>query len=299
MAIALPVYNGADHLEEALSSFQKQVFSDFQLVICDNASTDATARIAQNFALADARFIYKRQTEFLPALGNFIRAYHLTNKAARYFLWACDDNIWHPEFLAKTVGYMETHASCSACGVFLHHFGDGTIRNLGVPVRRAFKASKILQFAFERMSLVSIYSLMRRSAIDSIRLELGPIRDYPDRYYLAQLRALGHFQVIEEDLLAFRSGGISSTGDDAWVRSVIDTNFGEEELRLLLSFSTLSNVEKAILAWKWSYISLRHNIPNGAVRWWLTPVHLATRIANSIRPSPWRVTDRGLQRSDE
>jgi len=139
---------------------------------------------------------------------------------------------------------------------------------------------------------------MRRSAIDGIQLDLGPIRDYPDRYYLAQLRAHGHFHVIEEDLLGFRDGGISSTGDDPWVKTVIDMNFSDEELQVLFSLPALSVAAKAILAWKWSYIALRHNIPDVAKRWWLTPVHFASRVANAIKPSPWRVTDRGLQRVD-
>jgi glycosyltransferase involved in cell wall biosynthesis len=266
------------------------------LVICDNVSTDATPTIAQRFAQDDPRFIYRKQDDFLNAKDNFIRAYQLTNQKAKYFLWACDDNIWHPTFLAKTVEYMESHLDCSACGVYLHHFGNGPARRTSIPIPAYFKASPLIQFAFERMSLVSLYSLMRRSAIDNIQLSVGNIRDYPDRYYLAQLRALGHFHVVEEDLLGFRDGGISSTGDDPWVKTIIDTNFAEEELRLLFSLPALTSAQKITLAMKWSFIAHRHNIPNVANRWWLTPIHFAARIANMIRPSPWRVTDRGLQR---
>ena len=298
VSIALPVYNGADHLGEALLSFQNQTYSHFEIVICDNASTDATREIAERFAHSDPRFIYSRQTEFLNARDNFIRAYQLTNSRHKYFLWACDDNIWHPEFLERTVTYMESDPRCSVCGVYLHHFGGSAIHEQKIPMRKLYGRFRLLQFSFEKSSLVSLYGLMRRTAIDAINLELRGIRDYPDRYYLIQLRCLGHFYVIEEDLVGFRAGGISSSGDDPWVRTVIDTNFGKEEMRLLFSLPRLGWLEKRVLALRFTYTARRHNIPETVWRMWLAPAYLLSALMGVVRPSPWRVTDRGLQRID-
>jgi glycosyltransferase involved in cell wall biosynthesis len=295
VAIALPVYNGADHLEEALRSFQRQSYPHFEIIVCDNVSTDRTGEIAQSFARNDPRFVYRRETNFLNARDNFIRAYKLTSKRHKYFLWACDDNVWHPEFLQKTVGYMEANPGASVCGVFLHHFGKGSVRNVEIRMRDVFKRVRLLHFGLERSSLVSLYSLMRREAVDSINLELRDIQDYPDRYYLSQLRCCGHFHDIEEDLLAFRAGGISSTGDDPWVRTVIDMNFGDREMKALFDLSLLSWPEKIVLAFKFTYIALRHNIPNTVWRGWLLPVYVFACFMNHVRPSSWKVTDRGLQ----
>jgi glycosyltransferase involved in cell wall biosynthesis len=299
VAIALPVYNGADHLEEALLSFQNQSYPHFEMLICDNASNDSTAEIAQRFARSDSRFTHCRQTEFLNARDNFIRAYRLTGRKGKYFLWACDDNVWHPEFLEETVGYMEQNQGCSVCGVFLHHFGGNDDADVHVPLPKVFERARLLQFAFERSSVVSIYGLIRRSAIDSVNLNLPAIRDYPDRYYLIQLRSRGHFHVIERDLLAFRAGGISSSGDDPWVRTVIDTNFGEQEMRLLFSFPQITRFEKAVLALKFTYVALRHNIPATVRRPWLLPAYALAALMNRIRPSHWRITNRGLQKKQE
>lgn len=298
MAIALPVHNGAEHLAEALQSFRDQTYGDFELVVCDNASTDGTAEIARAFADADARFRYIRQSEFLSAKDNFLRAHRLTDPASAYFLWACDDNIWAPAFLERTVGYMDAHPGCSVCGFYLHHFGSGRVRRVGFPMAPAFKWFRLLQFAFERRSIVSLYGLMRRTAVDRVDFDVRGIRDYPDRYYLLQLRAQGHFHVVQEDLLAFREGGISSSGDDPWVRSVVDMNFGEAELSLLTSYAALSGLEKTVIAWRYCYLALRHNIGGVARRWWLAPAYLLGALMNLLRPSPWRVTDRGLQRVD-
>ncbi len=296
VAIALPVYNGADDFEEALLSFQNQTYPNFELVICDNASTDATREIAERFARSDPRFIYSWQSEFLNARDNFLRAYRLTNRSHKYFLWACDDNVWHPEFLEKLVGYMESNPNCSACGYYLHHFGGGRdAHELKVPMLDLYKKSRLTQFIFERFSLVSLYSLMRRTAIDAIKLELQDISDYPDRYYLLQLRCFGYFHVFEEDLLGFRAGGISSTGNDPWVRTVIDMNFGEKELNVLFSLPQVNWLEKHLIALKFTYIALRHNIPKTARRAWLLPAYISASFMNNVRPSRWRVTDEGRQ----
>ena len=55
VGIGLPVYNGADYLSDALDSILAQTFTNFEVVICDNASTDATAEIARSYAAADSR----------------------------------------------------------------------------------------------------------------------------------------------------------------------------------------------------------------------------------------------------
>lgn len=298
VSIALPVYNGEDHLRESLESFQRQNYPHFELTICDNASTDSTPEIAAEFCKKDERFIYQRQENFLNAKDNFTRAYQLTSSQHPYFLWACDDNLWHEQFLARTVEYMEAHPSCSVCGYHLYEFeGDLTrrIRRPRIPV--TFTYSRIAHILFERLSAVSIYGLMRRRVVDSIRIDLPNIDDYPDRYILLQLRAHGYFHVVPEVLLGFRGGGISTTKDDPWVKKVVDLKFGESEYALLQSFEEFSRVERSLIANKFAYQSLRHNIPGTVSRLALAPAYVAAWLMNWLRPSAWRVGSSGLEKT--
>ena len=50
LSIGLPVYNGERYLAEAFGCFLAQTFQDFEIVVCDNASTDHTAEICRTFA---------------------------------------------------------------------------------------------------------------------------------------------------------------------------------------------------------------------------------------------------------
>ena len=48
VSIGLPVYNGGDFLEKSVDSLLAQTFTDFELIICDNASTDNTDQICRS-----------------------------------------------------------------------------------------------------------------------------------------------------------------------------------------------------------------------------------------------------------
>ena len=58
VSIGLPVYNGEDFLKYALDSLLSQTFRDFELIISDNASTDNTPKICQEYVLRDKRIRY-------------------------------------------------------------------------------------------------------------------------------------------------------------------------------------------------------------------------------------------------
>ena len=50
ISFGLPVYNGALYLRRALDDILAQTYADFELIISDNASTDATAQIIREYA---------------------------------------------------------------------------------------------------------------------------------------------------------------------------------------------------------------------------------------------------------
>ena len=61
VTIGMPVFNGANYVGEAVESILAQTFGDLELVISDNASTDATEQICRDMAARDRRIRYLRQ----------------------------------------------------------------------------------------------------------------------------------------------------------------------------------------------------------------------------------------------
>lgn len=97
VSIGLPVYNGGNHLREALASLLNQRFVDFELIISDNASTDDTADIVREFQRRDSRIRYIRQPSNIGPAENYLAV--LREARAGLFMWAAHDDIWADNWL--------------------------------------------------------------------------------------------------------------------------------------------------------------------------------------------------------
>jgi glycosyltransferase involved in cell wall biosynthesis len=106
VSIGVPVYNGARYLGECLESLLGQSFTDLEVIVSDNASTDATETICRDFAAKDSRLRYFRNEKNLGAAPNYDRTFHLSE--GRYFKWSAHDDILHPDYIARCVEVLES-----------------------------------------------------------------------------------------------------------------------------------------------------------------------------------------------
>ena len=113
VSIGVPVYNGENFVGDALRSISEQTFSDYEVVICDNASTDRTSEICREFADRDARFRYYRHAKNLGAGPNFNATFERAR--GRYFKWHGHDDMLTPQYLAKTVAALEADPAAVLC----------------------------------------------------------------------------------------------------------------------------------------------------------------------------------------
>ena len=100
VSICVPVRNGERWLAEALESALQQTYGGFELVLADNASTDATVEIALGFR--DARIRVETSPVAIGAVANHNRAVHLSRGELVKFLHA--DDLLLPECLGEMVG---------------------------------------------------------------------------------------------------------------------------------------------------------------------------------------------------
>jgi glycosyltransferase involved in cell wall biosynthesis len=101
----MPVYNGEPYIREALDALLAQTFTDFELIISDNASTDNTEAICREYVRRDSRVKYLRNDVNKGAAWNFNRL--VDEASAPFFKWAAADDLHDTEFVARCIAALE------------------------------------------------------------------------------------------------------------------------------------------------------------------------------------------------
>lgn len=102
VSVGVPVYNGASLIRQCLANLAEQSFDDFEVIISDNASTDSTADICEDFARKDRRFRLVRQTATSTAMCNFLEV--RKHAQSPFFMWRAFDDLSTPNFIEALVG---------------------------------------------------------------------------------------------------------------------------------------------------------------------------------------------------
>ena len=98
VSIGMPVFNGEMTIRDALDCLLAQTFTDYELIISDNASTDNTKAICQEYVKKDTRIRYVRQESNLGAGSNFDFVHEQAK--GEYFMWAAADDKWDARYIA-------------------------------------------------------------------------------------------------------------------------------------------------------------------------------------------------------
>lgn len=101
VTVGMPTYNNEKFIRNAIDSILAQTFDDFEFIISDNASTDSTPSICQEYAKSDKRIRYIRQSQNMGPIWNF--NFVLQEAKGEFFMWAAADDYWLPTFLQKNV----------------------------------------------------------------------------------------------------------------------------------------------------------------------------------------------------
>jgi len=109
ITVGMPVFNDGAFLRQALDSVLAQTFTDFTLIISDDASTDGSERICQEYAGKDARITFVQQPRNLGISRNmrFLR----DQARSPYFAWVGDDDVWADRFLERLWRSLEERPS--------------------------------------------------------------------------------------------------------------------------------------------------------------------------------------------
>jgi glycosyltransferase involved in cell wall biosynthesis len=199
VSIGLPVFNGGQYLEQSIQSILTQSFDDFELIICDNASSDTTAEICRSYQSKDRRIRYHRNDTNLGGANNANLTFHLSR--GKYFRWAAHDDICAPQLLEKCVEVLDHDAS-----VVLSHGQTLKINDVGEIIGKTSSRlgesnsphQRFLEIADRAHHCDMIYGLYRSDILRSSCLH----KNYTDsdRTLLCELGLHGKFLQVQEPL---------------------------------------------------------------------------------------------------
>jgi glycosyltransferase involved in cell wall biosynthesis len=109
VSIGLPVYNGENFVAEAIQCVLNQTFSNWELVICDNCSTDRTMAICRQFADRDSRIRVYQNARNMGVCFNYSEVFRLSR--GQYFKWMAHDDLFAPRFIETCIRELEKNES--------------------------------------------------------------------------------------------------------------------------------------------------------------------------------------------
>jgi glycosyltransferase involved in cell wall biosynthesis len=278
VAIGMPVWNGEAFLAEAIESILAQTYGDLELVISDNASTDATAEICRTYAKQDARVRYIRQERNIGSAPNHNEV--VRRSSGRYFKWAAHDDVLAPKFIEECVRVLDNDEGvvlCSPATVLINE--DGSLVDYSAEHKAMMDsyghkwpltpeknlllmsedpADRFAAVLLNMFMCLEIFGLIRRSALEKTSLQ--PSYVGADKVVLAVLSLMGRFHLLEDSLFYRRchrgqfSMAASGSYRAMWVSGRKDRIFWQQ-LKLLAGYSRAAMSAELTLDQKYRCLS--------------------------------------------
>lgn len=200
VSIGMPVRNEERFLSQALDSLLSQDFTDFEIIISDNASTDRTQQIALEYKIKDTRIRYVCNEKNIGFTRNVNQLFKLSS--GKYFMWASGHDLWDKHHLFLCVDFLEkkqnvvlAHGLTSLIDVNNNILSTKKISldtsDLGI-------ISRFSKFILSANDCTIIHGLMRIDAINKTNLLKNVLG--ADILFLSELSLLGDFAQIPKIL---------------------------------------------------------------------------------------------------
>jgi glycosyltransferase involved in cell wall biosynthesis len=210
VSIGMPVFNGEAYMSETIATILGQDFEDLELIVSDNASTDATGDIVRELAARDPRVRYVRNAENLGAARNYNQLVAFAR--GEYFKWAGYDDLMAPGHVRRCVEVLDAEPE-----VVLAYprttiiDGDGEVVREhadNLHLRSPDPVQRVSDFARWFTLCNPCFGVIRRDVLDTTRLVQPFVSS--DVPLLAELAVLGQWHEVPERLFQRRIHDTSS-----------------------------------------------------------------------------------------
>ena len=263
VSIGMAIYNEEKFLRQALDSLLAQDYADFELIISDNASEDATEQICLEYAARDPRVRYHRNETNVGSGENFNRVFRLS--CGEYFMWAAGHDLWAPTFISRCVGVLEKDPSVVLCYPLTQYI-DTTGKQLSVvgsnlDTRNCTLLGRFNLAVWEGRTGFIIYGVIRSNSLRQTRL----FRKVwgPDILLLTELSLLGSFANIPETLFYGRDNWGEKAGPNTsnWETAYLERLFPGKKNRFVRFFPHAGIAYEQLLGVMHARLGFRAKIP--------------------------------------
>lgn len=193
ISVCIPCYNAAPHLRECLNSVLAQTFTDFELLVADDGSTDASRDIVRGYADPRVRLI-EREHDYIATLNALLDA-----ARGRYVARMDADDLMPPDRLRLQFDYLEAHPGVGVLGGAMEVFGEESRVTNPLPVVS-------IQDMINTCCLVHPTVMMRRAVLERLRFRYEAAYIYAEDYRLWMRMLMANVRVrnLSDVLVRYR-----------------------------------------------------------------------------------------------
>ena len=249
VSIITPSWNSERYIRETIESVQNQTYSNWEMIIVDDCSSDNTVKIVDEISKNDPRVRLLRQSENGGAAKARNRS--LDESSGRFVAYLDADDIWKPTKLEKQVRFMKDHNCGFSCASYEVIDDEGNALNKEVHMLLSvdyvgFLTNNLLQ---------TVGIMVDTSIVDKKYLVMPDIRRRQDAATWLQVLKAGYkCYGIDEVLAEYRRAENSLSSNKVKAVKGVWSLYRDIE-KLSLPFSCYCFVRYALLAvWKRVYV---------------------------------------------
>ncbi|WP_066157499.1 glycosyltransferase family 2 protein [Halalkalibacter krulwichiae] len=214
VTVFIPLYNCEKYIKDALNSIVNQSYSNLDILIVDDGSTDNSLEIVKSFDDPRIRIVENPENKGIP----YTRNKGLKNAKGKYMAIMDADDIATFDRIEKQVRYMEENLNIDAIGTYFKLFGQKLKRTVKPALCSPEEIKVCLLFSnpignptsFIRLDTLNKYNI-------KYNLDYFVAQDYD---FWAQLSKVGNLAILPEVLLNYRTGHSNITKTSIQTKAV-------------------------------------------------------------------------------
>jgi glycosyltransferase involved in cell wall biosynthesis len=214
VSIIIPSYNRSHLIGETLDSVLAQTYTNWECIIIDDGSTDATEELIANYIKKDSRFQYYHRPKDRLKGANACRNYGYEISNGNYIKWFDSDDIMYPDFLEKQVILLEEKKELDFCVCLADGFSDNDKKKDVYKANRLPKSDKLTAYMVKNHYFFTASPLWRSSILkDKILFDEDLSDSQETDFHFRMLSYDVKYLYTEDVLFSIRRGHSSITQD--------------------------------------------------------------------------------------